>query len=143
VALIVAAALAVHFASGSTQMLEGPVRVIDGDTIVVAGVHVRLNGVDAEEVAHPGYPVADPHGEAARAVMKEIVGVGSPVRCKLNGDRSYDRLVGVCFNALGQDVGAEIIKQGAALDCAHYSAGRYKDLEPPGARGRLKQARYC
>ena len=50
-------------------------RVIDGDTIVVAGVHVRLNGIDAEEVAHPGYPVADPHGEAARAVMQEIVGI--------------------------------------------------------------------
>jgi endonuclease YncB( thermonuclease family) len=126
-----------------SRLIEGPVRVIDGDTIVVAGVHVRLNGVDAEEVVHPGYPVADPHGEAARAMMQEIVGSGSPAKCALNGEKSYDRLVGVCFNALGQDVGAEIIRRGAALDCAHYSGGRYRSLEPPGARVRLKQASYC
>jgi endonuclease YncB( thermonuclease family) len=125
------------------RVIEGPVRVIDGDTIVVAGVHVRLNGVDAEEVAHPGYPVADPYGEAARAVMQEIVGIGSPAKCDLNGEKSYDRVVGVCFNGLGQDVGAEIIRRGAALDCAHYSGGRYRPLEPPGARARLKQASYC
>jgi endonuclease YncB( thermonuclease family) len=125
------------------NVIEGPVRVIDGDTIVVAGAHVRLNGVDAEEVAHPRHPVADPHGEAARAVMQEIVGIGSPVKCALDGEKSHDRVVGVCFDALGQDVGAEIIKRGAALDCAHYSGGRYRSLEPPGARARLKQAGYC
>jgi micrococcal nuclease len=106
-------------------------------------VHVRLNGIDAEEVVHPGYPVSDRHGEAARAVMQEIVGIGSPVKRNLNGERSYDRVVGVCFNALGQDIGAEITRRGAALDCAHCSGGRYRLLEPPGARTRLKQANYC
>jgi endonuclease YncB( thermonuclease family) len=149
VGIIVAGAIA-YFALpqscvilAQNRVIDGSVRVIDGDTIVVAGEHVRLNGVDAEEVAHPGYPVADPHGEAARAVMQEVVGVGSPVKCNLNGEKSYDRVVGICFNALGQDVGAEIIKRGAALDCAHYSGGRYRSLEPPGARARLKQAAYC
>jgi endonuclease YncB( thermonuclease family) len=131
------------FALGQGHTIEGPVRVIDGDTIVVAGVHVRLNGIDAEEVAHPGYPVADPHGEGARAVMQEIVGIGSPVRCNLNGEKSYDRVVGVCFNALGRDIGGEIVRRGAALDCAHYSGGRYRFLEPHGVRTRLKQASYC
>jgi micrococcal nuclease len=143
IAGIIAIGAVAYFALAQGHTIEGPVRVIDGDTVVVAGVHVRLNGIDAEEVAHPGYPVADPHGEAARAVMQEIVGIGSPVRCNLNGERSYDRLVGVCFNALGQDIGAEIVRSGAALDCAHYSGGRYRLLEPRGARTRLKQANYC
>jgi micrococcal nuclease len=143
IAGIIAIGAAAYFALAQYHTIEGPVRVIDGDTVVVAGVHVRLNGIDAEEVAHPGYPVADPHGEAARAVMQEIVGIGSPVRCNLNGERSYDRVVGVCFNALGQDIGSEIVRRGAALDCAHYSGGRYRPLEPRGARTRLKQANYC
>jgi endonuclease YncB( thermonuclease family) len=36
------------------ERLVGRARVIDGDTIVVGGVHVRLQGVAAPEVAHPG-----------------------------------------------------------------------------------------
>ena len=57
VGIIVAGAIA-YFALpqsrvilAQNRVIEGPVRVIDGDTIVVAGEHVRLNGVDAEEVA--------------------------------------------------------------------------------------------
>ena len=34
------------------QQLTGRVRVIDGDTIVVGGIHVRLQGIAAPEVVH-------------------------------------------------------------------------------------------
>jgi endonuclease YncB( thermonuclease family) len=33
--------------------ITGVSRVIDGDTVVVAGVHVRLKGVDAAELGSP------------------------------------------------------------------------------------------
>jgi len=33
----------------ATSLLTGPARVIDGDTIIVAGEHVRLEGIDAPE----------------------------------------------------------------------------------------------
>jgi len=127
-----------------SNTLAGPVRVIDGDTIVLTdtNTHIRLNGVDAPEVVHPGYDHDDPFGPEARDEMRRIVGE-KIVRCELNGERSYERLVGVCFLPDGTDIGAEIIRRGLALDCSHFSGSRYRTLEPAGVRAIIRQARYC
>jgi endonuclease YncB( thermonuclease family) len=125
-------------------VVSGPVRVIDGDTIVLTNTntHVRLNGVDAPEVIHPGYDHHDDFGPESRAEMRSIVG-DAIVRCELNGERSYERLVGICYLPDGTDIGAEIIRRGLALDCVRWSFGRYRALEPDGIRDVLYQQRYC
>ena len=46
--------------------ISGPARVIDGDTVVVAGTTVRLKGVDAAELGTA-------RGENARRVMATLV----------------------------------------------------------------------
>ena len=46
--------------------ISGPARVIDGDTVVVAGTTVRLKGVDAAELGTA-------RGENARRVMVMLV----------------------------------------------------------------------
>jgi endonuclease YncB( thermonuclease family) len=33
-------------AAADPLSISGPVRVVDGDTVVVSGIHVRLKGVD-------------------------------------------------------------------------------------------------
>ena len=129
--------------AGRRNVITGLPRVIDGDTLDVNGLHVRINGVDAEEVSHGPRSRAEPNGNAARAKMQEIVGVAAPVRCELTGTTSYDRKVGTCFNSRGEDVGAEMVKRGAALDCAHFSGGKYRNLEPSGIRSKLIQKPYC
>jgi endonuclease YncB( thermonuclease family) len=131
-------------ASADPGALAGPVRVIDGDTIVLTdtNTHIRLNGVDAPEVVHPGYDHDDPFGPEARDEMRQIVG-DKVVRCELNGERSYERIVGVCFLPDGTDIGAEIIRRGLALDCSHFRGSRYRTLEPAGVREIIRQARYC
>lgn len=113
----------------------GKAHVTDGDTLRVAGQAVRLFGVDAEELN-------EPHGDAARWEMWKIAG-GLHVTCKDTGQRSYNRIVAECFLDDGTNVNAEIIRRGFALDCAHYSGGKYRALEPPGARARLIQKGYC
>ena len=55
--------------------------------------------------------------------------MGAPIRCDLNGQETYDRLVGICYNARGQDIAAELVRLGLALDCARFSHGRYRSLE--------------
>jgi micrococcal nuclease len=60
----------------------------------------------------------------------------------LNGERTYDRWVGVCYLD-GQDIGAIAVANGHALDCRRYSGGRYRDLEIPAARSRIQRAGYC
>ena len=142
--LILVAGWAMEHGFGQSGTLGGPVRVIDGDTIVLtnSNTHVRLNGVDAPEVVHPHYDHDDPFGPEARDEMKRIIG-DKTVRCELNGERSYERLVGVCFLPDGTDIGAEIIRRGLALDCQRYSHGRYRGDEVPGVREIIHAAPYC
>ncbi|NOD99576.1 thermonuclease family protein [Ruegeria sp. HKCCD6228] len=116
------------------RTVEGIARVRDVDTIVVQGVPVRLNGVDGPELSTSA-------GIAAKQWMTDHLR-GETVTCKLNGERTYDRWVGVCY-VDGEDVGAASIAAGHALDCRRYSGGRYRHLETPEARVRIIRAGYC
>lgn len=108
---------------------------MDGDTLAVQGYHVRLHGIDAEELS-------EPNGLKAKAMMKYIIS-GMDVTCDLTGGRSYDRVIGVCKTQAFEDIGAEMVRLGYALDCAHYSGGYYRQFEPSDARKHLIQKPYC
>ncbi|WP_254429115.1 MULTISPECIES: thermonuclease family protein [unclassified Ruegeria] len=116
------------------RTVEGIARVRDVDTVVVQGVPVRLNGVDGPELSTSA-------GMAAKQWMADHLR-GKTVTCKLNGERTYDRWVGVCY-VDGEDIGAASIAAGHALDCRRYSGGRYRSLETPEARARIVRAGYC
>lgn len=115
-------------------VISGTAYVVDGDTVGIGGYRFRLQGVDAPELSMP-------YGGAAKREMADIVG-RSIVICTPNGERTYDRLVAVC-TVNGQDIGRVLISRGLALDCPHFSGGRYRGDEPPGVRGRLTPAPYC
>jgi len=130
-----AALLALSQPALADRSIEGRVTVVrDVDTIIVAGTPVRLNGVDGPETSNR-------YGREARAFMTRLV-LGETVVCTLNGDRTYDRWVGVCYLD-GEDIGAIAITNGHALDCRRYSGGAYRDLETREARSRLDRASYC
>jgi endonuclease YncB( thermonuclease family) len=117
------------------RVIEGRVTVVrDVDTIVVAGTPVRLNGLDGPETSTQV-------GREARAFMDRLVR-GQTVTCQLNGDRTYDRWVGICFLD-GRDIAAIAVENGYALDCRRYSGGRYRDLETSAAQSRIQRAGYC
>jgi|SRR5579863_135512 len=132
-ALAVGTAFVASLAMGAHE-LKGTATVHDGDTIRVAGHSVRLHGVDAEELS-------EPHGLEAKRALINIIG-DRPVVCVDTGSRSYNRVVATCY-VDGEDVGARLVYLGAALDCARYSHGAYRALEPVGARLRLAQKPYC
>ena len=124
------AAILCLFATTATAQ----VHVRDADTIVVSGTPVRLNGVDAPELGTRA-------GQDARRWMVNYLS-GKTIECDLNGERTHDRWVGICY-ANGQDIGAAVIAAGHALDCARYSGSRYRHLETPAAKSRLRRAGYC
>jgi micrococcal nuclease len=118
-----------------SHSVSGSARVIDGDTIVINGQHIRLSGLDAEELSMT-------NGPKAAAVMRDIIGTAT-ITCHPDGSRSYNRIVASCFRPDGTDISRELIRRGWGLDCAHYSHGRYRADEPKGVREKLHQARYC
>ncbi len=114
--------------------ISGAAHVQDGDTIYVANQAVRLFGVDAEELD-------EPNGYAAKAHLIILIG-GKRVTCTWSG-YSYDRKIGLCYVGTDYSLNARMVEDGYALDCAHYSKGLYRSLEPAGARSRLIQKPYC
>ena len=57
----------------AAERLVGRAKAIDGDTLEVGGVRVRLQGVAAPEVALPGQPKAEPGAPEAAAFMARLV----------------------------------------------------------------------
>lgn len=110
--------------------ISGKAHVIDGDTLVIRRIKVRLAGIDAPELDQPW-------GQKSKWAMVDIC-KGHVLTVKLTGEVSHDRLVGTCYLPDGTDVGAELIKRGLALDFHRFSGGKYRHVEPNGVRRRLK-----
>jgi len=75
--------------------ISGAARVVDGDTVIVAGTKVRLNGVDAAELGTA-------RGENARRMM--IALVTKELTCRVTGEKTWGREVGYCVTATGIDI---------------------------------------
>jgi endonuclease YncB( thermonuclease family) len=116
------------------RRLKGRCWVIDGDTIIVERTKIRLAGIDAPELDQP-------YGKTSKWAMHALC-KGHVITVELTGETSHDRLVGVCYLPDGRDLAAELVRQGLALDWALFSNGKYRHLEPPGARRRILRSRY-
>jgi endonuclease YncB( thermonuclease family) len=102
-------------------VIAGRVRVIDGDTIVIRGTHIRLLGIDAPE-ADQTCTDADSRiwrcGQAATRVLIARI-AGRPLRCATASFDRYRRVLATCALPDGSDVNAWMVQQGWAL--AYYS----------------------
>jgi len=114
------------------SVMEGRCWVIDGDTIVINNVHLRLAGIDAPELDHPW-------GQRAKYALVQLC-KGKTITARIRPEISYDRLVAECFLPDGRDLAAELVRAGLALDWPKFSGGKYRHLEPPDARKRLWRA---
>ncbi len=119
--ILLAATTAATAAPCPRGTLTGQVtHVRDGDTIVVGGMPIRLNGLAAPESDEPG-------GAAATQAMIKLV-QGRTLRCELDGEQTYDRCVGICYLD-GVDISATMVRKGLARDCPWFSGGRYRAIE--------------
>jgi endonuclease YncB( thermonuclease family) len=102
--------------------LQGRARVTDGDTFVVNGVTIRLQGVDAPEASAR---CRDAHGRGfacgdwATARTRDLI-ADRPLECRDLGERTHGRTVARCFLD-GQDLAAQLIAQGIVLACPRYA----------------------
>lgn len=98
--------------------------VIDGDSIKLNGSTIRLHGIDAPEIGQAcGSWPAGAHAAATLRALLE----GRRVSCQPVTTDRYGRTVAIC-HADGIDVGAAMVRQGAAWAFVRYSVD-YVQLE--------------
>lgn len=120
-ALLLLLALALDIAHAQRPTIDGTATVVDGDTLDVAGMRVRLWGIDAPEsrqvcsVAGTEYPC----GGRATAHLRALVG-DRPVACEPRGTDRYGRTVALC-RVDGSDLGAAMVRDGWAVAFVRYA----------------------
>jgi endonuclease YncB( thermonuclease family) len=110
--------------------IVGRAKVIDGDSLEIAGERIRLFGIDAPEgrqecrdaTSRP-YPCGR---EAARALAAEIA--GRSVECTPVAHDRFEREVALCM-AAGRDLSEAMVRAGHALELRQHSGGRYAAAE--------------
>jgi endonuclease YncB( thermonuclease family) len=102
--------------------LTGRAEAVDGDTLMVGGIRVRLEGIDApeaEQTCTSAFGAHWPCGlEARRALARLVEGV--LVECEERGQDKYKRLLGVC-RAGSVELNAELVRRGLAWAFVRYS----------------------
>ena len=101
--------------SAQAELTGQITHVRDGDTIEVGNIAIRLNGLTCDE---RGTAL----GDRATAYLRSQV-LGKTATCSLNGERTYDRLVGRCATEDLGDIGAHLITQQLCGRCERYDSG--------------------
>ncbi|RRY10034.1 thermonuclease family protein [Brucella anthropi] len=106
--------------SAPKEALNGPVYVIDGDTVVLSKKHIRLKGIDAPEMQQRCVRAETPYdcGKEARNILRARIGKSS-IRCEKEGRDQYNRDLARCY--LGEtDLNRWMVEQGWAVSYGDY-----------------------
>lgn len=103
------------------EVLRGTARVADGDSLVLDGERIRLQGIDAPELTQTCTRVgADyPCGREAREALARLV-AGRSVSCESRQRDRYERVLATCV-AGGVEVNRAMVEAGWAVAYGDYS----------------------
>ncbi len=107
---------------GQQGEIRGIARIVDGDTLEVAGTKIRLFGIDAPEhgqICHDVTNIGYDCGAKASEQLKSLI-AGQEVSCLPRTTDRYGRTVAVCSTG-GHDLGREIVSSGWAVAFERYS----------------------
>jgi endonuclease YncB( thermonuclease family) len=99
-----------------------PLRVIDGDTIVLNGEHHRLRGIDAPETDQTCRSINYqpwPCGQEATEALKNRIGT-APVTCRSTNNDRYGRHLSICSVGI-LNLNAWMVENGWAVAYRRYS----------------------
>lgn len=123
-------------------VIAGDAIVIDGDTLEIGGRRIRLEGIDAPEMAQSCQTDSGSPWRCGRAAQQKLTEVtrGQTVACDAAGTDKYGRILAVCF-VEGEDINAALVRQGLAWAFVRYSELYVsKEAEARAARRGIWQA---
>ena len=109
------------------QVITGTARVIDGDTLIINRVQIRLFGIDAPEMVQVCSSPHNPRWRCGLTARKQLVTAIAQqiVTCRGRAIDDYKRLVAVCFTASagGQDIDLNrlMVAEGWAVAYRRYA----------------------
>ena len=115
--------------SRTGEAFSGRARVVDGDSLELAGHRVRLFGIDAPERSQDCRDASGRNYACGREAQNALGAAiaGQNVTCTPVGE-SYSRDVAMC-QAGGRDLSETMIRNGHALELRQHSRGRYSTAE--------------
>ena len=122
------------------EIRDSAPRIVDADTLEMAGQRVRLQGIDAPESAQSCRQATGHRyrcGDRASQALRERIGTDA-VTCTIEGRDRYNRALSTCYTADGTNLNAWLVRQGYALAYRRYST----QYVPEEAHARAAQARY-
>ena len=106
----------------AADLISGVARIVDGDTLAIGNVKIRLDGIDAPETDQV---CLDQHaaewtcGIEARDRLAAHIGSRS-IDCRPSGSDRYGRMLAVC-SLTSEDLNAWMVLEGWALAFIRYS----------------------
>lgn len=113
----------VSHANERGDVITGAIRVIDGDSFEVAGLKIRLHGIDAPETDQMCQTKQNADWACGGWITRVVTDrySGAVARCEAIELDRYGRTVARC-TALGEDVGAWLVREGMAFAYVQYSS---------------------
>lgn len=115
----------------------GRASVVDGDTLEIQGVRIRLWGVDAVESSQTCLDAGGkpwPCGRRAAFALADFLGQRT-VSCTRRDTDRYGRMVAVC-SVGGVEVNRWLVEEGWALAYVEYGGGVYLDSQNRARAGK-------
>lgn len=115
----------------------GKARVIDGDTINIGGIQIRLEGIDAPETEQTCVGAKGDQWQCGKTATQRlsILIKGEEVTCEKSGEDRYKRTLAFCRLADGTELNAWLVREGFALAFVKYSTRYVKEeKEAKGAK---------
>jgi endonuclease YncB( thermonuclease family) len=108
---------------GQPAIITGTGRVVDGDTLDVGPTRVRLEGIDAPEIAQTCQTAKGESwdcGVAAAAMLRKLA-EHKDLACDRTGTDRYRRVLATCYGDDGIDIDEAMVRVGLARAFVRYS----------------------
>ncbi|MBB5073039.1 endonuclease YncB(thermonuclease family) [Bartonella callosciuri] len=108
-------------AATSKVSIKGNAFVIDGDSIMISSITIRLLGIDAPEL-HQFCGKKDsryPCGLEAKKHLKQLI-ANHPVTCHLYKNDQYHRILATCKTKKVSNINATLVRNGWAVSYYDY-----------------------